>query len=968
MKKIFTEKGRKIQASANYQISLQCKETLCFLEKGSGIIFAIKKNRGILEGRRTMISSVFEGELLFNVMWEGKLDYEIVFFSQEPVVIWKIEENDFIEAIDLSEDLAKQFSVKIENWLNLFLGFMTNPSDQKMDYFLEQQGRNALDKGSFFSVKISEMQSEKKRILWLKINRGHIKLVGEHEFEFHDILPLFPHLRFQTLSDLDFEVKTTLSLINEKQWRSALAHFHHFLGRFLLSKQAKSDQDELKQFEKKELLQTITLHENLNKMISILNPTASRQSTQAIDPLCEALRLIGHQLDIEFQFSMLKNKAEGVKEYIEEIIEDSEARSREVELGPFWWKFDSGPLLCFYGNEKRPVALIQNKWGAYEIHDPILETKKRVTLKNARLIKPEAFSFYRTIHDQVKSGKKAFLSYFKVNAKEFLKLGACSLCAAIISLFPPIAIGLVFSQSIPNANKDLLLQISIGLLAVAFSSSIFIYFRSLLLGRVEGLASSQIQPALWDRLLKLPVKFFRKFSAGDLLLRAMAMEQVRPILSSDAARIMLNGIFSLFYLIVMAIYSLKLTLIAVALLSLATIITFFSSKRKVQLQKTVLGLQGKINGSLVQILSGISKLRVAGAENNAFSYWASLFTKMQHFSMKAQRTQVFLNTIMSAFPIFSFLVIFGAVIKMEEIGQLSIGAFIAFNSAFMAFSVALYDLNGTAIQVAPIIPIFRRSKAIIEEPQEILHKRAHPGVLTGHIQIHGVSFRYDDESPVVLKEISISVEPHKMVAIVGSSGSGKSTLIRLLLGFETPNSGAVYFNGKDLSHLNPKDVRKQIGVVLQEGGIIAGTLYQNIIAGGQYSREEIDRAIKMSCFDQDLKSFPMGLYTNVPMGGETLSGGQKQRFLIARALLSNPKILIFDEATSALDNKSQDQISSNIDALDMTRIVIAHRLSTIKNADSIYVMEGGVVVQTGTFATLSEQKGLFKEMVERQKL
>lgn len=968
MKKIFIEKGSEFRAPANYQISLKSRESIWLLEKGSGIIFAIKKHKGALEGRRTMIASIAEGNLLFNVMWEESLQYEIVFFSQEPIIIRKMKEEDWMPALESNKDLARQFSLQIESWLHLFHGFVVSFSDQKIDYLVNQEERQTLEKGSFFSIKGSDIKCEQEGVLWLIINRGHIKLVGQYEFECHHMIPLFPHLHFEALSRVDFETKTTLFLIENKQWKEALFYFHDFLGRFLLSKQAKLEQDEIRQFEKKELLQTLTLHKNLTKMISVLNPSDGHTTTRGLDPLCESLRLIGNELNIKFRFPILKKREKEIKERVERVIEDSEARSRQVKLSPFWWKFDSGPLLCFYGKDRRPVALLQDKWGIYRIHDPTSETNKKVTFKNARLLNKEAFVFYRTIDDEIKSGGKAFSTFFKVNLKEFFKLGVCSLFAASISLFPPVAIGLLFSQSIPNANRALLVQISIGLLATAFSSSIFIYFRSLLLGRMDGLASSQIQPALWDRLLKLPVNFFRKFSAGDLLLRVMAMEQIRPILSSNSARVMLNGVFALFYLIVMAIYSFKLTLIAVALLATASIITFFSARRKIHLQKKVLTLQGKINGSLVQILGGIAKLRVAGAENNAFSYWASLFTKMQSFSIKAQHTQVFLRTVLSAFPLFAFLMIFAAVIHMEEVGQISIGAFIAFNSAFMALSVALYDLNNIAVQVAPIFPIWGRSKVIIEEPQEILQKRAHPGVLTGHVQIHGVSFRYNQDSPVVLKDISISVEPHEMIAIVGSSGSGKSTLIRLLLGFETPIAGAVYFNGKDLSHLNPKDVRKQIGVVLQEGGIIAGTLYQNIVAGGQYTTEEVDKAIKLSCFEQDLKNFPMGLYTNVPMGGETLSGGQKQRLLIARALLPNPKILIFDEATSALDNKSQNQISSNIETLDMTRIVIAHRLSTIKNADRIYVMENGRVVQTGTFDDLANEEGLFKEMVDRQKL
>jgi ATP-binding cassette subfamily C protein len=257
---------------------------------------------------------------------------------------------------------------------------------------------------------------------------------------------------------------------------------------------------------------------------------------------------------------------------------------------------------------------------------------------------------------------------------------------------------------------------------------------------------------------------------------------------------------------------------------------------------------------------------------------------------------------------------------------------------------------------------------IIEEPQELLMKKSNPGKLTGDIRLDHVTFSYEEEGASILNDVSIRLSPREMIGIVGPSGSGKSTLIRMILGFETPRSGAVYFNGKDLSHLNLSEVRKQMGVVLQGGGIIAGTLYQNIVAGGQYTEEEIDRAITLASFKNDLENFPMGLHTVVPMNGETLSGGQKQRLLITRALLPNPKILLLDEATSALDNNSQEEITQNIDQLDISRIVIAHRLSTIKNADRIYVLEKGEVTQTGSFESLSNEPGLFAEMLKRQKL
>jgi len=314
------------------------------------------------------------------------------------------------------------------------------------------------------------------------------------------------------------------------------------------------------------------------------------------------------------------------------------------------------------------------------------------------------------------------------------------------------------------------------------------------------------------------------------------------------------------------------------------------------------------------------------------------------------------------------IVIFSAVMGMGEKGTLSVGGFLAFNSAFMTLSMAIFTMSKMIMESVSIIPLWKRSHVIVEEPQEVLQTKASPDKLTGEIRLDNITFAYEKDRAPVLKDISIQLAPREMIGIVGPSGCGKSTLIRMILGFEIPDSGAVYFNGKDLSHLNLNEVRQQMGVVLQGGGIIAGTLYQNIVAGGNYTEEEVSRAITLASFKKDLENFPMGLHTVVPMNGETLSGGQKQRLLIARALLPNPKILLLDEATSALDNSSQEEITQNIDKLDVSRIVIAHRLTTIRNADRIYVIEKGAVSQVGTFESLSREKGFFAEMLKRQKL
>jgi ABC-type bacteriocin/lantibiotic exporter with double-glycine peptidase domain len=241
-----------------------------------------------------------------------------------------------------------------------------------------------------------------------------------------------------------------------------------------------------------------------------------------------------------------------------------------------------------------------------------------------------------------------------------------------------------------------------------------------------------------------------------------------------------------------------------------------------------------------------------------------------------------------------------------------------------------------------------------------------PGELAGSIEINHVNFRYQQDLPMVLRDVSLSVKPGQFAAFVGPSGSGKSTLLRLLLGFEKPESGAIYFDGQDLLGLDIEAVRRQMGVVIQNARLVSGSILNNIVGSAPLTMEDAWEAARQAGLDQDIRELPMGMHTLVSEGGANLSGGQRQRLLIARAMVKKPGIFLFDEATSALDNITQSTVSRSLEALQATRIVVAHRLSTIINADSIFVFEKGTVVQRGTYEELSNEEGLFRKLVQRQ--
>jgi NHLM bacteriocin system ABC transporter ATP-binding protein len=425
---------------------------------------------------------------------------------------------------------------------------------------------------------------------------------------------------------------------------------------------------------------------------------------------------------------------------------------------------------------------------------------------------------------------------------------------------------------------------------------------------------------------------------------------------------LLNGVL-------MFVYSWQLALVGVGIALVTTIVTTVASLLVIRKLRRQQELEGEINGLTVQLINGVAKLRVAMAEEWAFAAWAEQYSKRSRlkasFQLIRDNVSVF-NEVLSL--VTSALLFWFAAESMQKAqgSGLTVGKFLAFNAALGIFIGGVSDLSNTLTDILAIVPLWERAKPILQAQPEYDPSKANPSDLMGRVALDGVTFRYRDDGLPILNDISLHVEPGEFVAIVGPSGSGKSTILRLLLGFETPLSGTVYYDRFDLASLDLQAVRRQLGVVLQNGRIGTGSIFENITAGALVSHEQALSAARMAGFADDIELLPMGMHTVISEGGTNLSGGQRQRLLIARALVNQPKIILMDEATSSLDNRTQAIVSESLEQLNATRIVIAHRLSTIRNADRIYVIEAGRVVQVGTFSELVNTQGLFAQLVARQ--
>ena len=742
-----------------------------------------------------------------------------------------------------------------------------------------------------------------------------------------------------------------------------LEDFHAAFFDTCLRRMAEEEREEKARSDRRQMHEGEFLQKSLSEMVLVLNPFAETRVEK--NALFAACHLLGTFLGISFKMPEEVTENVDPRQILLEISSFSEVPFREVVFKGEWWKKDGGPLLGFVGKERSPAVLVF-RGGRYVLIDPLTKKERRVDKTLAGELFPYAYSFSPPFPESLQTGRELLHFVWKHNRKESIPPALYGLLAAVFSLFPPFAIAQVFNRFVPEAQESMILQVFAALIAAAIASSLFLLFRSLAVFRLEGAASNQVQAALWDRVLKLSPRFFRNESSGDLVMRVMAVEGMRTLLSGSGARALFSGIFSLFYVAMMGFYAPHLALISCGILGFSFLTTLWLAYLFGKKQMLVNTLQGKINAFIVQIIASVAKLRTAGAEKYAYAHWGLDFAKYKKIDLSAVKIQNIVSVMNMLMPFILYFFIFSSLIS--KISSLSMGNFIAFNAAFVSFYLAVTDFNNTLLELTPIFPLWKRAKVLLEQEPEKQLKDVRPGPLSGKIETKELFFQYEKGAPSVLNNLSFDVKPGEFVGIVGPSGCGKSTLLRLLLGFESPHSGAVYYDGKDLAVLHRNEVRKQMGVVLQEEGIIAGSIYDNLACGRIFTAEQIERALTISGFAQDLEDFPMGVHTYLSMGGSTLSGGQRQRLLIARALVSNPRILFFDEATSALDNKNQETVIGSLNRLDVTRIVIAHRLSTLAHADRVYVMDKGTFIQSGTFQELASQPGMFAEMLKRQRL
>ena len=638
---------------------------------------------------------------------------------------------------------------------------------------------------------------------------------------------------------------------------------------------------------------------------------------------------------------------------------------RTVKLTGRWWKDAAGPMLAFTA-EGEAVALFPRRFGGYGWNDHKTGQTVKAGSKTVGNLTGEAICFCRPF--PLRSLTLKDLGIFSLKSLDgwsIVLFAVTGLLASLLGMVTPLVTRLIFGTVIPSGNTANLAPAAVLAVGSLLSVTLISLTRSLAMARISGKLRLSVENAAMGRLLNLPAQFFKSHNAGELQNRIEALSRMCSLLSDTVFTSAVGSIFSVVYLFQLGVMTPTLAAPAVGILLVQLACLTAGIMLQAYVTRKRLGIAAELNGLVFRLFSGIQKIKLAGAERRAFAKWAEAYAKDAALLYNPP-------LLIKLQPALSGLITLGGSLVLYFVAassRVTAADYMAFSSAYGLVSGAMVSLSMAAGSIANLKPLAELASPIMKEIPETGSGKKALTRMSGSVELSQVSFRYTEDSPWILDHISLKIRPGQYIAIVGKTGCGKSTLMRLLLGFEMPVSGAVYYDNRDLQMLDLRSVRRNIGAVLQNSRLFTGDIYSNIVISAPWlTLSDAWEAAKMAGVDEDIRKMPMGMQTLITEGGGGISGGQRQRIMIARAIAPKPRLLMFDEATSALDNITQRVVSDSLNDLNCTRIVIAHRLSTIRQCDRILVLDGGKIVEDGNFDELLAAGGFFAELVKRQTL
>lgn len=936
------------------------------LESGVLEVQASKFDRGEPRGNRRNLFALLPGQGVFGfdpVMHKGRQGW--LGFAGEECVVREIELSSFARAFLQGDRAANNM---LSNWVKLL---SASAGEGKAPPASLARLPDKADEYEF--GKKESMAADPDGFLWVHVDSGIIALFGHEGLQLTaeaGYLLAGGDLWFEVMSDTaEIATKSRHLLNNPAMVASGLELLHMVFSSHLHSLQRETERAEMERRQNSQALRQLESQAAVQDLSSVLNPVEVFPLRE--NALLTAATVIGSLIGVPINPPLASEDLNRVHDPVEPIARASKIRYRKILLGPNWWKKDVGPFIGFLGEERSPIALVPSST-SYDIVDPESRVRTPITEEQRGALHPDGYVLYRPLFKDMKTLKDLATFTFRGKGPDLAFVLFCAMCSTLIGMLTPRVTASVVDTAIPAADTSFLVQLAMLLFIAGWATAIFSYVQSMAMVRTSVRTEDTAQAALWDRLLRASPKFFRKFPSGELAHRVEAVSEISRDLNIATLRPLFSGVMAILNWLLLWYYSWDLAYIALWIGLVVLVVIVFIGTMVRRLSTHLYTVEGHYHGFVIQLIRGVSKIRVAGSEERAFNRWIRYYSENLKLSMRIARWKDAAKLVNSILIPCATALLFWKAVKLtidaplDSEDKISIGDFVAFNAAFLLYLIGWQDISNALVQVMDSASKLDRVRALLQEPPEIGDDATDPGRIKGDIALDNVSFRYRADGPLIIDRTSIRIRPGEYVAFVGPSGSGKSTILRLLLGLERPDDGRVLYDGKDLMGLDALAVRRQIGTVLQEGRLNGASILDNISNNAKVTLGEVWDAVADAGMTEDIQSMPMGLHTMISEGGWNISGGQRQRLLIARAMVVRPKIFMFDEATSALDNKTQAVVSAALDKRKCTRIVIAHRLSTIRQADRILVMNGGKIVQDGTFAELSAAPGMFKDLMARQ--
>ncbi|REK03192.1 MAG: NHLP bacteriocin export ABC transporter permease/ATPase subunit [Acidobacteria bacterium] len=980
---LLSQEGEAVEAGGDRPFLIDAPDTVWWVEEGEVHLFVVDIEAGAAKGARSYFMTLDEGALIFGIdPTRYGIDAGFLAVGRMGTVLRRIE-LERLQQLALDDSHSAAVAAALDAWVVQLGERLTR------DMAPTPVADLMLEPDDYVALQAQQTARSRRGVLWVEAAAGDLLFVSSESLNYASApsleqaysLSLFPLSADTWVEGSVAEGEVVLwahsasDVVGEERFWAGLQTFHAAVCSCEFINKRLATLDEFQRLRSKAEHASAAGEAALQELAAVMQwssepaVAATGPVTAIDDPLLDAAARIGayHGMRIESHPDLRPDLP--FADRLAMIAKASRFRYRQVVLREGWWKKDLGPLLATLQESGEPVALIPKGADAYVCYDPRSGETRRVNASLAEGIDYFAQSFYRPFPDGPLKALDLLRFGLHRMQPDVARLALMGILIGVLGALTPYISGQIFDAAIPQAERSLLYQFVAALLAAAFVRTAFTITQAIATLRMQGRMDYTIGAALWDRLLNLPSGFFRDFTAGDLAQRAAGINAIRDLLAGAGISAILGSLSSVFYLFLMFKYSVRLGLVAVGLTALFIGVTVTVNYWQLHFQRQMMASGGRISGLVLQLISGVAKLRVSGAENHAFRTWAAEFSDMRRLGFKVGRIQNFAEVFNGGFGVLSAMAIYFTLVSLRAVDPvgLSTGEFIAFNAAYGAFLAASMALSQASLNMLRVVPIYERLKPIVTTEPEVSETKSYPGRLSGEIELAHVHFRYDEEGPWILRDITLKIRPGEFVAFVGGSGSGKSTLMRVMLGFEIPQKGSTYYDGQELDSLDIREVRQQLGVVLQNSQLLPAELYRNIIGNSAtLTVDDAWEAARMAGLEDDIKAMPMKMHTYISDGGGGLSGGQKQRLLIARAIVHRPRILFMDEATSALDNRTQAMVTKSIDGLQATRIVIAHRLSTIRNADRICVLDQGVIAEQGSYDELIALGGKFAQLAARQ--